>query len=335
MTTTPQERAAAYIRRLPVSVAGQGGHAAAFHAAVAAVRGFDLSDSDALDVLRVWNAACVPPWNEADLRHKIKSARLDGQRPFGCLLDKADNVRLQTPAERREIEQRRERQRLDAERYAMQKQAERAAHRSRWPTMRPPNAAEVARIAELRRLPVQAVLAASRLGWLRAGLVDGHACFILTEGTFAQARRLDGGKLTLRGGKEAKAKNLLGSEGHFLGLQRIDGPARVLLVEGCIGLLEGLSLLELADPAESWAVLAATSASSRLSSSPAALTALAGRRVTIILDNDEAGAAGAATWLADLTTAGCDVKAIRPPAAFKDLGEHLASSSATLAEYLK
>jgi hypothetical protein len=298
LKATPQERAAAYLGQMPVSVAGQGGHVAAYNVALVAVRGFALSDADALDVLRDWNAKCLPPWNEADLRHKIKSARQDGQRPFGYLLDKDDNARPLTPAERR----------------------------SRWPTMRPPTAEEITRIAEFRRQPVRAVLAAASLGWLKVGQVDGHACFILTEGTFAQARRIDGKPLALAKGDKIKAKTLPGSQGHFLGLQRLGGSSvRVLLVEGCIALLEGLALLEMLDPSEGWAVVAATSASSRFSSDPAALAALAGRRVTIVLDNDKAGETGAATWLADLRTAGCDVRAIRPPALHKDLGEHLAA----------
>jgi hypothetical protein len=338
MTATPQERALAYIRRMPVSVAGQGGDGDAFNAAVAAVRGFDLSDADALDVLRVWNADCLPPWSEADLRRKIKSSRLDGQRPFGYLLDAGRTARPLTAEERKQAEERRQRAALESQRQAEAEAARKAAARSSWPTMRTPTAGEIVRIAELRHLPVHAVLAAARLGWLKVGQVDRHACFILTEGTFAQARRLDGQPLALARGDKIKAKALPGSEGHFLGLRHLGGPAvRVLLVEGCIALLEGLALLEMLDPAEGWAVVAATSASSRFASDPAALAALAGRRVTLILDNDAAGEAGAATWLEDLRAAGCDVKAIRPPPAFKDLGDHLAAdpAPAALADYLK
>jgi len=338
MTATPQERALAYIRRMPVSVAGQGGSDDAFAVANALVRGFALDDADALNIMREWNAGCVPPWPEADLRHKIKDARANGKKPFGYLLDKADNPRPLTPAERQQAEERHRRAALEAKRQAEADKAKRAAQRSSWPTMRPPTAEEIARIARLRRLPVRAVLAAVRLGWLKVGQVDGHSCFIINEGTFAQARRLDGQPLTLANGKKIKAKALPGSQGHFLGLERLGGPAvRVLLVEGCVALLEGLALLEMLDPAEGWAVVGATSASSRFASDPAALAALTGRRVNLILDNDDAGKEGAATWLADLRAVGCDVRAIRPPPAFKDLGEHLAANpaAAALADYLK
>ena len=39
------------------------------------VHGFDLADGDALTVLREWNGGCQPPWCEAELIHKIKSAQ--------------------------------------------------------------------------------------------------------------------------------------------------------------------------------------------------------------------------------------------------------------------
>ena len=335
---SPVERAAAYVREMPVAVEGQGGQTAAFNAANAVVRGFSLDDADALDVLRVWNASCLPPWSEADLRRKIKSARLDGKRRFGYLLDDNRTARPLTAAERRQDEERRQRAALEAKRQAEAEAARKAAARSSWPIMRPPTDGEIKRIADLRRLPVRAVLAAKRLGWLKVAQVDEHPCFILTEGTFAQVRRIDGGKLIMAREREAKAKNLPGSQGHFLGLRHLGAAStRVLLLEGCIALLEGLALLELTDPTEGWAIVAATSASSRFNSDVAALTALTGRRVTILLDDDTAGQDAAASWLADLRAAGCDVRAIKPPPGFKDLGEHLAADPdrTALAEYLK
>lgn len=326
---TAIERARRYLQGMPVAVAGQGGHAAAFSAAVAAVRGFDLADDDALDVLREWNLACLPPWPEADLRHKVKSARRDGQRPFGFLLDADRPDRPPTAEERKQAEQRRQRAAEGAKRDAEAEAAKAAQQRAEWPAMRTPTPEEIATIAELRKLPERAVIGAAKLGWLKVGQVDGHACFILTEGTFAQARRLDGGKLSLAGAREAKAKNLPGSRGHFLGLQHLGGASvRVLLLEGCIGLLEGLALLELTDPAEGWAIVAATSASSSFEKSPDVLAALAGRKVTILADNDagESGLAAAKKWRTALKGAGCTVRLIRPKPPHKDLGDLLASN---------
>lgn len=326
---TAAERARRYLAGMPVAVAGQGGHAATFSAAVAAVRGFDLADDDALDVLRDWNAECLPPWSEADLRHKVKSARQDGQKPFGFLLDADRPNRPPTAEERKQAEQRRQRAAEGAKRGAEAEAAKAAQQRAEWPAMGPPTAEEVATIAELRKLPARAVLAAARLGLLWVGQVDGHACFILTEGTFAQARRLDGGKLPLGGGKEDKCKALRGSRGGFIGLNHLgDASVRVLLVEGIIGALEGLALLELLDPAEGWAVVAAKDAGARFEKNPDALAALAGRQVVILADRDtgETGTDAGKRWRTSLKGAGCTVTLMRPPKGFKDLGEWIASA---------
>lgn len=68
-------RAAAYLAKMPPAISGEGGHYAAMRAAVALVRGFDLSPDVALDLLaRDFNPRCDPPWSLADLAHKISSA---------------------------------------------------------------------------------------------------------------------------------------------------------------------------------------------------------------------------------------------------------------------
>jgi hypothetical protein len=38
------------------------------------VKGFELPPDQAFDVLSEWNASCLPPWSEHELRHKIQSA---------------------------------------------------------------------------------------------------------------------------------------------------------------------------------------------------------------------------------------------------------------------
>src|SRR5262245_61452500 len=68
------ERARRYIAKCPPAISGQGGHDATFHVAAVLVHGFALSETDGLALLREWNGTCVPPWNESDLVHKIKSA---------------------------------------------------------------------------------------------------------------------------------------------------------------------------------------------------------------------------------------------------------------------
>ncbi len=68
------ERARKYAAKCPAAISGQNGHGATFHVAAVLVHGFALGEPDALALLREWNGSCVPPWNEGDLRHKIKSA---------------------------------------------------------------------------------------------------------------------------------------------------------------------------------------------------------------------------------------------------------------------
>jgi hypothetical protein len=81
------ERAWRYIAKCPLSISGQGGHAAAFHVAAVLVHGFGLGEGDGLMLLREWNRGCVPPWSEAELVHKIRSAMAaKHQEPHGYLL---------------------------------------------------------------------------------------------------------------------------------------------------------------------------------------------------------------------------------------------------------
>lgn len=72
-------RARAYLERVSPAISGQGGHATTFLAAQHLVRGFGLDDESALSVLAEWNARCVPPWTDKELRHKVRQARERGQ----------------------------------------------------------------------------------------------------------------------------------------------------------------------------------------------------------------------------------------------------------------
>ena len=46
------------------------------------VRGFDLSDDEAMSALSEWNARCEPPWTERELRQKVTNARRYGREPM-------------------------------------------------------------------------------------------------------------------------------------------------------------------------------------------------------------------------------------------------------------
>ena len=68
-------RARSYVAAMDGAIAGSGGHAATFKAALALVRGFALPPDVALEILvQEFNPKCSPAWALFDLRHKIKSA---------------------------------------------------------------------------------------------------------------------------------------------------------------------------------------------------------------------------------------------------------------------
>jgi hypothetical protein len=88
-------RAAAYLGKCPPAVSGQGGHDQTFDVARAVVYGFDLGPEVGFDLLwQHYNPRCVPPWSEAELRHKCEDA---DQKPFdkprGYLLSDGEKPR--------------------------------------------------------------------------------------------------------------------------------------------------------------------------------------------------------------------------------------------------
>jgi putative DNA primase/helicase len=78
------ERARRYLAACPPAITGQGGGARTLLACEHVVLGFDLSEEDALEAMRQWNARCQPPWDtEAErgansLRRKIREAATKG-----------------------------------------------------------------------------------------------------------------------------------------------------------------------------------------------------------------------------------------------------------------
>jgi len=82
-----RERAIAYLATLPAAIQGQRGSDACFKAAVHLVRGFGLSEREALALLEEhYNPRCQPPWSPRELAHKVQSASRS-QLPHGYLLD--------------------------------------------------------------------------------------------------------------------------------------------------------------------------------------------------------------------------------------------------------
>lgn len=80
------DRARAFLARVDPAIAGQQGDARTFRICCRVVRGFDLSDDEAMQALSDWNARCEPPWSVHELRRKVANARKYGREPHGALL---------------------------------------------------------------------------------------------------------------------------------------------------------------------------------------------------------------------------------------------------------
>ena len=63
-----------YIAKAAPAVSGQGGHDQTFSVACALIKGFDFSIAEARPLLQEYNQRCEPPWSEAELEHKLRSA---------------------------------------------------------------------------------------------------------------------------------------------------------------------------------------------------------------------------------------------------------------------
>ena len=91
---SPYERAARYAAAMPPAVAGSGGHSQTFSLAVALAHGFNLSEQETNALMAAYNLKCSPPWNERELKHKVKDAyNTPHSKPRGWLLD--DNANLE------------------------------------------------------------------------------------------------------------------------------------------------------------------------------------------------------------------------------------------------
>jgi hypothetical protein len=82
----PLDRAQRYLAHVPPAIAGEHGDVHTFRVCCRLVRGFALTDDEALDVLTGWNGRCQPPWTKSDLQDKLRRARRYGREPMGALL---------------------------------------------------------------------------------------------------------------------------------------------------------------------------------------------------------------------------------------------------------
>lgn len=84
-----EQRALAYLDKMPAAISGNGGHAATYAAATVLVHGFEIDPEQALTLLQEhYNPHCDPPWTEKELRHKVNSAATKPHdQPRGWLLN--------------------------------------------------------------------------------------------------------------------------------------------------------------------------------------------------------------------------------------------------------
>jgi len=82
------ERIEAYVFAIPGSVVGEGGcHSRTLSVASALTHGFELSFSEAMPYMEMYNGRCEPPWSTKELEHKVnESIKLPHDKPRGHLL---------------------------------------------------------------------------------------------------------------------------------------------------------------------------------------------------------------------------------------------------------
>jgi hypothetical protein len=85
------EQAARYMAKVPGSPQGQRDNDC-YIQACRLVRGFNLTDDEALDLLRVWNLSCTPPLDDAEVAGKVKHARAYGTGEFGGMLARRPTI---------------------------------------------------------------------------------------------------------------------------------------------------------------------------------------------------------------------------------------------------
>lgn len=85
---TMYERARAYLDKCEPAVAGQEGDRTTYRTACMLVNDFQLDDDTAFALFAEWNLRCNPPWDERDLRAKIRHARNYASKPAGNLAEK-------------------------------------------------------------------------------------------------------------------------------------------------------------------------------------------------------------------------------------------------------
>lgn len=86
-----------------IAISGQNGHNDAWHVVCRVVQQFDLNEAEGYEALQGWNARCLPPWSEKELRHKIRDAiRRCNDADRGRLLKTMTGGESRSPAQKPE-----------------------------------------------------------------------------------------------------------------------------------------------------------------------------------------------------------------------------------------
>jgi hypothetical protein len=66
------------------AIEGEGGDLHTFRAGALLLNDFALTEEEAWPLFTAWNETCEPPWNERDLRAKLRGGAKYGTAPYGC-----------------------------------------------------------------------------------------------------------------------------------------------------------------------------------------------------------------------------------------------------------
>jgi hypothetical protein len=194
MSLSLDERVSRYMAKVDPAVAGQRGHTTLLRASRLLVQDFGLSDDMAFQFLLEYNARCMPPWPQRELKRKLREARKRAPRkPIGHL---RGDVSLDSNFQSQPV--------ADPE---PQPPPDLSRLRTGYPS-------ELRRLSRAKGWSVESLADAQSDGILRFGPACGFACWVVTDasGISAEARRMDGLPFpAFEGGDERKAHTFKGS----------------------------------------------------------------------------------------------------------------------------
>jgi len=290
------ERARRYVDRLPPAISGSGGHNQTLATACRLVE-FGLSEEEAWQVLMGWNEThCRPPWDEADLRHKLTDA-FRRSKPRPEFIQRCSTPGRPTPVGNTRCPQ-------PAARYP--KPTEPAGPSlPRIPALDVGTVDDFEQLARIRGISMESVALASKAGLIRFGTWRGARTWFVLDATrrVAQGRRVDGQPLA----QGVKAWTLKGSQARWpVGTLESRTKPVLALVEGGPDLLAAFHFI-LTQERPDVCPVAILGAEVRIH--PEALPSFAGKRIRIFAHADAAGDRAAQRWAEQLAAVGADVDA--------------------------